>query len=239
MKAPPAGELEDTLCDLRPCLADLPERPFEIVRLQGYERRTGFLVVDAVLRERPPRTRRRRTPASLAGPTSQTLGHSPLLALFVRGKCQCTISLHSWMIRAQRICKILLLYQCADLHCAAVRGPWTPLGRRRFRPSANLGQDNRCRSAASPYRTFMAPCSIVQSPEVRSAGRSCHSIGPTQLLLFKMSVGDSDDFNWCSSTSTSRPQLSMPHRTSTLDYLHCEIAQLRQLHPSSCHRLTR
>lgn len=43
------------------------------------------------------------------------------------------------------------------------------IGRNRFRPSADLGPAHRCRSAASPNRTFIASRSIVQGPEVRSA----------------------------------------------------------------------
>ena len=49
----------------------------------------------------------------------------------------------------------------ADIHGHDVR--------RRGRPEADLGQGRRCRSAASPYRTFMAPRSNVQDAKVRSA----------------------------------------------------------------------
>ncbi len=45
----------------------------------------------------------------------------------------------------------------------------------RSRPTPVIGQDHHCRSAASPYRTFMAPRSIVQGPKVSGAGHSRHS----------------------------------------------------------------
>lgn len=43
------------------------------------------------------------------------------------------------------------------------------------RPTPVISQDHHCRSAASPYRTFMAPRSIVQGPKVSGAGHSRHS----------------------------------------------------------------
>lgn len=45
--------------------------------------------------------------------------------------------------------------------------PWPGV---RGRPIADLGQDHRCCSAASPYRTFMPLRSKIQDPEVRGAG---------------------------------------------------------------------
>lgn len=45
------------------------------------------------------------------------------------------------------------------------------------RPTPVIGQDHHCRSAASPYRTFMAPRSIVQGPKVSSANKPAVAAG--------------------------------------------------------------